>query len=130
MIKTRVHNDYYEATAQLNSLLIEYFAVVDLDFWFTKRKKVKVLYDIHSQLGKAKPIVSNAIIRMCMYRAKIVKDGERKYPFDEFKRDIADFISMLDNFAGSGKQMGPWVEEKEQEYWDIVFAKKEGRYLQ
>jgi hypothetical protein len=116
-------DDYIEATFNLDGILTEYFAVVDIDFMFKHRKKVQKLYEIHNQLKPLKTFSGNALLKMCEYRCRTLNDeGIRYYPFNNFKDDIQDFINSVDNYNESGLKLSIWIEKKEREYGEEIFG--------
>jgi hypothetical protein len=117
-------DNYIDATLNLNNILRNYFAIVDIDFALcNRRKKVQKLYEIHQQLEKINTLSGNALLKMYEFRCgKLNDEGARNYSFKQFKHDIQDFINAIDNYNESGLMLAIWLEKKELEYGEVVFG--------
>ena len=116
------NNEFYNAIRNLNTLLTDYFAIIDTDFWCYKRKEIQKLLEIHTKLEPLKHMTSNAFLKLCEYRCgKLNDEGDRNYSFESFKKDIQSFIDAVDNFSDSGMKLAIWLETKEREYGEVVF---------
>jgi hypothetical protein len=117
-------NNYIDATFNLNNILMNYFATVDIDFMFyNQRKKVRKLYEIHKQLEKINTLSGNALQKMYEFRCGVLnEEGVRNYSFKTFKHDIQDFINALDNYNESGLMLAVWIEKQEREYGEVIFG--------
>ena len=121
----RTTDDYFQAVLNINSLLRSYFAVVDIDFFFRKRRKIQKIYEIHSKLEPFNRESSNAALYMGQYRTQnIAENGKRTYPQEKYIEDIRDFCNMIDNFQDTGEPLVIWLHHKEEEYSKLIFSNK------
>lgn len=115
---------YICALMDVNTLLREYFAIWDNDFFFCRRKKIQKMYEIHTLLQLANEKTSDMVLCATKYRAKCVdEEGKLRYTMKQFKDDIKEDEEILFDYHGTGMPLTIWLQEKENEYSKILFRK-------
>lgn len=118
-------DSYIGALMDVNTLLREYFAIWDNDFFFRRRKKIQKMYEIHNLLQLANEKTSDMVLCAAKYRAKCVdEEGSLRYTVKQFKDDIKEDEEILFDYYGTGMPLFSWLQEKEKEYSEILFGKK------
>lgn len=121
-IEKNTSEEYYSAIAQINELLLSYFALVDLDFIFGRwRGKIQKLLEIHSFLFEYKNLIGSAEIHFREYMACTKNaNGVRNYSKESFREDIRPFSRATDNFKESGHPFVIYLDMKIQEYHTFI----------
>lgn len=116
---------YYDGICKINMILKHYFALVDTDFFFYRRKKIQKVFEIQTKLY---PLVSETDIARDALRVflngKRDENGERIYKFEDLKKDMKGAIEMFDNFDNTGKLFAIWLLDVEREFGEVVFGLK------
>ena len=119
---------YYEKYKQINILLKNYFAMLEIAFFCSKSKKAQKLIEINNKLYPLVGVTNKALVK---YREFICgkrrNNGERIYSEKSFLNDIRDVEKVLNNYDNSGMILAIWVEQKEKEYGKTVYNYKENR---
>ena len=114
---------YFIALSDINSLLRSYFAIMDNDFLFIRRKKIQKLLEIHTNLQPFNTAASEAILYYGQYRTKNEdENGNQVYSFEQFRMDIKEFVRMVDNYQGTEMSLVMWLQKKEVEYSRLIFG--------
>lgn len=121
-IEKNTSEEYYNVIAQINELLIGYFALIDHDFIFWRwRGKIQKLLEIHSFLFEYKNLVASAEIHFREYIACTKNEnGLRNYTKEKFREDIRPFSRATDNFKESGHPFVIYLDLKIQEYHAFI----------
>lgn len=110
--------DYYNAISQVNELLVGYFAMFEQDFvFFKRRKKIQKILEIHNMLYEFKNLSINAELYFRQYMAGTRNcKGQKNYEFTNFKNDIKEFTSFIDDYEGTGQYFILYFDKKIEEY--------------
>ena len=115
----------YEKISRINYILKNYFAILDKDFIFHKRKRIQKLLEIDINLYPLVKLTDRAMECLRVYLNEKTDDmGNRCYGHDEFIGDMHDIAKQIDNYNDSGKMLAMWLVDKEREYGDVVFNLK------
>ena len=121
-IEKNTSEEYYNAIAQINDLLIGYFALIDHDFLFWRwRGKIQKLLEIHAFLFEYKNLTQSAEIHFREYIACTKNEkGLRNYSKEKFREDVRPFSNATDNFKDSGHPFVVYLDSKIREYHTFI----------
>ncbi len=119
---------YYDKYKQMNQILTNYFAIVDVDFFFHRRKKTQIILELQYKLRPLVKITNKAVESLRVYiNGKCNENGERYYTKELFLRDIGDVAAKINNFEGADKSLTLWIIEKEAEALEIINGKNRAK---
>ena len=121
-LEKNVSEEYYNAIAQINELLIGYFAMVEQKFIFWRwRKKIQKLFEIHAFLHEYENLSESAEIHFREYIAAVKdENGKRRYTREDLHRDIMEFCKVTDNYKETGQPFVVFLDLKIREYHALL----------